>query len=107
MQVLYGLGARKKPMKRIDVISICNALVDLVYEANDQEIAAHGLTKGTMHLVDRCVRHAPGPSMIKPRELTRWPIGRPDQRCGEEGYHWARRYPGIAAIRRAAKETNH
>ena len=39
-------------MKKYDVSSICNALVDFLVEANDSDIEALGLDKGIMHLVD-------------------------------------------------------
>lgn len=40
-------------IKTLDVISVCNALMDIVLEVRDEDIKNHGLTKGTMHLVDR------------------------------------------------------
>lgn len=42
--------------KTYDVISICNALVDIVFEANDTELASHKFNKGEMHLVDNKTR---------------------------------------------------
>ena len=40
-------------MSQYDVVSICNALVDILVEAEDKDIDALGLTKGVMHLVDQ------------------------------------------------------
>jgi sugar/nucleoside kinase (ribokinase family) len=39
-------------MKTHDVVGICNALVDILITAEDKDIAALGLKKGVMHLVD-------------------------------------------------------
>ena len=39
-------------MKKYDVSSICNALVDFLVEANDSDVEALKLNKGVMHLVD-------------------------------------------------------
>ncbi|MCX6130275.1 MAG: adenosine kinase [Proteobacteria bacterium] len=39
-------------MKSLDVISICNALVDILVQAKDQDIETLGLNRGIMHLVD-------------------------------------------------------
>lgn len=39
-------------MSQYDVTSICNALVDILVDANDSDIETLGLTKGIMHLVD-------------------------------------------------------
>ncbi|NRA64114.1 MAG: adenosine kinase [Pseudobacteriovorax sp.] len=39
-------------MKKYDVSSICNALVDILVEAKEEDIGKLGLTKGIMHLVD-------------------------------------------------------
>lgn len=39
-------------MKKIDVVSVCNALVDILIQANDDDLSQLGLTKGIMHLVD-------------------------------------------------------
>ncbi len=38
--------------KKYDVVSICNALVDILIKVEDHDIEALGLTKGIMHLVD-------------------------------------------------------
>ena len=42
----------------LDVIGIGNALVDVLSHASDDFIAAHGLTKGAMHLIDEARAHA-------------------------------------------------
>lgn len=39
-------------MKKYDVVSICNALVDILVQVNDDDIKKLELTKGVMHLVD-------------------------------------------------------
>lgn len=39
-------------MKTIDVVGICNALVDILVEAHERDIENLALTKGVMHLVD-------------------------------------------------------
>ncbi len=39
-------------MKKFDVSSICNALLDILVYAEEKDITALGLTKGIMHLVD-------------------------------------------------------
>lgn len=39
-------------LKTLDVVAICNALVDLIYDASDEELSSFGLTKGHMHLID-------------------------------------------------------
>ena len=39
-------------MKKIDVISVCNALVDILIQASDDDLTKLSLTKGVMHLVD-------------------------------------------------------
>ncbi len=39
-------------MKTLDVVSICNALVDILVKASDSDISTLGLNKGIMHLVD-------------------------------------------------------
>ena len=39
-------------MKTFDAVSICNALMDILTQATDENLAALGLTKGNMHLVD-------------------------------------------------------
>ena len=39
-------------MKKYDVVSICNALVDILVSAKEEDIATLELTKGMMHLVD-------------------------------------------------------
>lgn len=39
-------------MKTLDVVSICNALVDILVKATDKDITTLGLNKGIMHLVD-------------------------------------------------------
>ena len=39
-------------MKTFDVVSICNALMDILTQATDEDLSALGLTKGNMHLVD-------------------------------------------------------
>lgn len=39
-------------MKRYDVVGICNALVDILVEAQDYDLKDLGLNKGIMHLVD-------------------------------------------------------
>ncbi len=39
-------------MKSLDVVSICNALVDILVTASDQDIDQLSLNKGIMHLVD-------------------------------------------------------
>src|SRR4051794_22229079 len=36
----------------LDVVGIGNALVDVLTQASDELVAAHGLTKGAMHLID-------------------------------------------------------
>ena len=40
-------------MNSYDVVSICNALVDIIFDATDEDLKAHNLTKGNMHLVER------------------------------------------------------
>ena len=40
-------------MKSYDVVSICNALVDLMYEVSDEDLLKYDLTKGNMHLIDQ------------------------------------------------------
>lgn len=40
-------------MSKYDVVSICNALVDLFYDVKDEDLAKNNLTKGNMHLVER------------------------------------------------------
>ncbi len=39
-------------MKTLHVVSICNALVDILVTASEQDIQSLGLNKGIMHLVD-------------------------------------------------------
>lgn len=39
-------------MKTYDITSVCNALMDVLVEINDNDIQRLGLTKGIMHLVD-------------------------------------------------------
>lgn len=39
-------------MKTLDVVSICNALVDILVTASDKDIQSLNLNKGIMHLVD-------------------------------------------------------
>ncbi len=39
-------------MKTLDVVGICNALVDILVQVDENDIASLGLTKGIMHLVD-------------------------------------------------------
>lgn len=39
-------------IKRYDVLTICNALVDIVYKATDMELAQFNLRKGHMNLVE-------------------------------------------------------
>lgn len=39
-------------MSKIEVMTICNALVDLVVEATDADLHTFGLKKGNMHLID-------------------------------------------------------
>ena len=39
-------------MKSLDVVGICNALVDILIQAQDADLKHLGLTKGVMHLVD-------------------------------------------------------
>jgi len=39
-------------LKTIDVVSVCNALVDILIQARDEDLAKLNLTKGVMHLVD-------------------------------------------------------
>lgn len=45
-------------MKNYDVVSVCNALVDIIFEANDRDLEKYKFTKGNMHLVDRQVQEA-------------------------------------------------
>lgn len=40
-------------MKSYDVVSICNALVDLLYDVKDEDLVRYNLTKGNMHLIDQ------------------------------------------------------
>jgi sugar/nucleoside kinase (ribokinase family) len=42
----------------IDVVGIGNALVDVLTQATDDFVRAHGLTKGAMHLIDEARAHA-------------------------------------------------
>lgn len=44
-------------MKTLDVVSICNALVDILVTASEQDIKALNLNKGIMHLVDDARQH--------------------------------------------------
>lgn len=37
---------------KYDVVSVCNALVDILVKVDDQELDQLGMTKGVMHLVD-------------------------------------------------------
>jgi sugar/nucleoside kinase (ribokinase family) len=39
-------------MKSLDVVGVCNALVDILVEAKDSDLEQLGLKKGVMHLVD-------------------------------------------------------
>ena len=39
-------------MKKHDITSVCNALMDILIEATDKDLQALGLKKGVMHLVD-------------------------------------------------------
>lgn len=39
-------------MKKHDITSVCNALMDILIEATDQDLQKFGLKKGVMHLVD-------------------------------------------------------
>lgn len=39
-------------MKTLDVVGVCNALVDILIEVGEEDIKKLGLTKGIMHLVD-------------------------------------------------------
>lgn len=39
-------------VKHIDVTSICNALIDIVYEVSEEELKVFNITKGHMHLID-------------------------------------------------------
>ena len=39
-------------MKSLDVVGVCNALVDILVEASEADIQQLGLKKGVMHLVD-------------------------------------------------------
>lgn len=39
-------------MKTIDVVSVCNALVDILIKAEEADLTKLNLTKGVMHLVD-------------------------------------------------------
>jgi sugar/nucleoside kinase (ribokinase family) len=39
-------------LKTIDVVSVCNALVDILIKANEADLSKLNLTKGIMHLVD-------------------------------------------------------
>ena len=39
-------------MKSLDVVGVCNALVDILVEASEADIQKLGLKKGVMHLVD-------------------------------------------------------
>lgn len=50
---MQNYEAQKAATRKYDVVSVCNALVDILFEANNQDLHQHGLTKGTMHLVDR------------------------------------------------------
>lgn len=38
--------------KNLDVVAVCNALVDIIIEAKDKDLKTLGLNKGHMHLVD-------------------------------------------------------
>tara|TARA_B100000902_G_scaffold388489_1_gene434240 strand:- start:102 stop:1091 length:990 start_codon:yes stop_codon:yes gene_type:complete len=40
------------PLKTLDVVSICNALIDLLIQAEESDIQSLDLNKGIMHLVD-------------------------------------------------------
>ncbi len=44
--------------KPYEVISVCNALMDIVLNVKDEDIRRHGLRKGSMHLVDRPAQEA-------------------------------------------------
>src|SRR5687768_14830796 len=39
-------------MKTHDVVGVCNALIDILIEAEDRDLEHLGLNKGVMHLVD-------------------------------------------------------
>ena len=39
-------------MQHYDVVGICNALVDILIEATDEDLRQHDLSKGMMHLVE-------------------------------------------------------
>lgn len=39
--------------KKFDVSAVCNALMDIIVDASDNDIKHFGLTKGIMHLVDQ------------------------------------------------------
>lgn len=43
-------------MKAFDVVSICNALYDVVFSAEDADLKRHGFKKGNAHLVDRATQ---------------------------------------------------
>ncbi len=43
---------RKRPSKDLDVVGIGNAIVDVVAQADEAFLAAHGLVKGAMTLID-------------------------------------------------------
>lgn len=45
-------------MKNLDVVGICNALVDILVQAQDADLKTLGLTKGVMHLVDAARQEA-------------------------------------------------
>jgi sugar/nucleoside kinase (ribokinase family) len=44
--------------KHCEVISVCNALMDIVLNVSEEDIRRHGLRKGSMHLVDRPAQEA-------------------------------------------------
>jgi sugar/nucleoside kinase (ribokinase family) len=44
--------------KHFDVLSVCNALMDIVLNVDETDIHRHGLRKGSMHLVERDAQEA-------------------------------------------------
>lgn len=44
-------------VKKYDVLTICNALVDIIYKASDQELKQFKLNKGQMNLVETKKQH--------------------------------------------------
>jgi sugar/nucleoside kinase (ribokinase family) len=56
--------------KTVDVLAIGNAIVDVIADADDSFLASHGLTKGSMRLIDEAEAHRLYAAMGPGRELS-------------------------------------